>query len=291
VKYKLKARAISRTAMLLFIALTATILAGYMYLSRVSSIMVYTPPTIQPLLEVAIEEYERVNPNVRVQFIAGATGALLARVELTGTGDILITADHEYMVKAIEKGLVYNDTVRVLSYAIIALIVPKGNPAGVKSLDDLVVKNVRIGIADPKTAPFGRMAVELLVKNGIYDKVKEKLVVYSDVGQVARQVSLGLVDVALLPHVIHYVYEKDTDIVWLDASELPRVSCQMVAVLRTTKDYEEAVRFLDFLAEFTKSSEYAARRGYVGRLEDLPKLTPYEPSMLEFEHICLVGGS
>jgi len=253
-------------------------------------LLVYTPPTIQPILSMAADTYTSMYPNVKLNIITGATGTILSKIKLTGEGDILITADHEYMLNASKSGLVYNQTIRVLSYAIIALIVPRGNPANITGLKDLAEKNVKIGIADPAVAPFGRKAVELLVKNSIYDKVKDKLVIYGDVGQVARQVALGLVDVAILPHIMHYVYRNETEIIWLEPAQLPRISCQMIAVLNTTRNYGEAVKFEDFLVEYVKSSKDAQDMGYIADLSIISNITPYRQTELELEDICMPRG-
>jgi len=253
-------------------------------------LLVYTPPVIQPILSMAADTYMSMHPNVKLNIIAGATGTLVNKIKLTGEGDILITADHEYMLNASRSGLVYNQTVRVLSYAIIALIVPRGNPANITGLKDLVEKNVKIGIADPAVAPFGRKAVELLAKNNIYGKVKDKLVIYSDVGQVARQVALGLVDVAILPHIMHYVYRDETEIIWLEPAQLPRISCQMIAVLNTTRNYGEALKFEDFLVEYVKSSRDAQDMGYIADLSGISNITPYRQAELELEDICVPRG-
>jgi len=253
-------------------------------------LLVYTPPIIQPVLSAAADTYTSMHPNVKLDIITGATGTILSKIKLTGEGDILITADHEYMLNASKSGLVYNQTIRVLSYAIIALIVPRGNPANITGLKDLAEKNVKIGIADPAVAPFGRKAVELLVKNSIYDKVKDKLVIYGDVGQVARQVALGLVDAAILPHIMHYVYRNETEIIWLEPAQLPRISCQMIAVLNTTRNYWEAVKFEDFLVEYIKSSRDAQGTGYITDLSNISNITPYRQAELELEDICMPRG-
>lgn len=250
-------------------------------------LLVYTPPSIQPLLNNASREYMQLHPNVRIEIIGGATGTLLNKILLTGEGDVFITADHEYMLNASRMGLVVNESIKVLSYIVLALIIPRGNPANITSLDDLVSKNVKIGIANPSVAPFGRMAVELLVKNGIYDKVKDRLVIYGDVGQTARQVALGLVDAAILPHVAHYWYLNDTSIIWLNPAQLPTMSCQMIAVLNTTKNYQAALEFVEFLVEYVRFNPYSLENGYIGDLEKISSITPYRPEELLFNNACI----
>lgn len=285
-----------KTVLILTLILVSATASWILYQHYVGSetesvtLLVYTPPSIQPLLEEAARSYMQANPHVKINIVGGATGTLLNKISLTGEGDIFITADHEYMVNASRKGLVRNETIRVVSFLVIALITPKGNPANITGLQDLVSKNIKIGIANPQVAPFGRMAIALLQKNGIYEKVKDKLVVYGDVGQTAKQVALGLVDVAILPHIVYYWYRNDTSIIWLNSSQLPKVSCQMVAVLNTTKNYAEAVRFEEFLVEYARTSSYASENGYVGSIDKIPVYTPYSVGELSFEDICMEAG-
>jgi len=250
------------------------------------SLLVYAPPSMQPLLDAAAREYERAR-GVSVSVVYGATGALISRISLVREGDALFTADHEYMVKAVEQGLVRGETVVVVSYTIPALIVPRGNPANITGLGDLAVKSVRIGIADPQVAPFGKLAVEILEKSGVYEEVKGKLLVFRDVGEAARQVALGLIDVAILPHTVHYAYRESTEIIWLKPSELPRITCQVAGVLALSKNPDLARDFISFVAEFTRSSREAFELGYIASPEDLPKLTPYQPGDLVFESACI----
>jgi len=249
------------------------------------SLLVYAPPVIQPLLEAAVKDYERVH-GVKVGVVYGATGTLIYRIGLTREGDVLITADHSFMLKAMKQDLVYNETVKVVTYSIPALVVPRGNPANVTSLQDLVKGSVKIGIADPQVAPYGRMAVETLEKNGVYEMVESRLVVFRDVGEAARQVALGLVDVAILPHVMHYAYINSTEVVWLKPSELSSITCQMAAVLKFAKKTDLALDFVEYLVKYARESLNAARLGYVADLPELPKRTPYQPHELVFERAC-----
>jgi len=273
-----------------FIAAFAIAFSLYMYITPKlqnvePSLLVYASPVTQPLLEAAVKDYEQVH-GVKVSVVYGATGALINRISLTREGDVLITADHVYMLKAMKQGLVYNETVKVITYSIPALIVPRGNPANITSLQDLVERNVKIGIADPQVAPYGRAAVEIFRKNGIYEEVKSRLVVFRDVGEVVRQVVLGLVDVAILPHVMHYAYVNSTEIIWLKPSELSSISCQMAAVLKFSKNTNLARDFIEYLVRYVGESLEAARLGYVADLSDLPERTPYQPYELVFETTC-----
>jgi len=276
------------------IALTSLIITSMLiytnlYASSRESLIVYTPTTLVKLVGIVKNEYTSMRGNIEVNIILGSTGMLLNRIKVTGIGDVLLTADHNYMLEAMRNGLVYNDSVRVVSYVFIALIVRRGNPFNITCLNDLVVKNVKIGVANPDVAPFGKMAVEVLKHNNIFDLVKDKLLVFQDVGSVAKQLILGYIDVALLPFNIHYQYVDETEIIWLKPGELPKQSCQLIAVLKTTRTRELAYDFVNYLVNRVKNSDEFLPIGIVGKPSDIPRMTPYSVNDVVFEEVCMVG--
>jgi len=249
------------------------------------SLLVYTSPTLYSLVSEYAEIFER-DFNVEVHVSAGPTGALINRVEITRRGDILLTSDHVFMENAISRGLVEKGTVRVVSYIVPAIAVPRGNPHNISGILDLVEKPLKIGIADPEVAPFGRIAVEILKRAGVYESVKDRLVVYGDVAQVARQLVLGQVDVAILPYIVKYWYPGEVDLVWLSPGEIRGlVSCQLVAIIVYSENRELAELFIEGFTAWLR--EKNSTLGLAASLEDLAELTPYTPSSLEFPEVCL----
>jgi len=270
------------------IACLAVFSVYYYYLGerRGYRLLVYSPPAMMLLVDSVIYSYSS-KYGVGVDVVYGATGSLLNKISLTNEGDVLFTADHEFMLKAMRMNLIYNDTVRVVSYVFIVMITQRGNPHNISSLNDLITQNIKIGVADPSIAPFGRLTVKLLEKNNIYEVLRDKLVIYPDTAQVARQVSMGLVDVGFVPYTIYYMFRNETELIWLKPSELPALSCQMVGVLKSSKNPDAARDFIEHTVEVVKMDEDLRRAGYLIDLNDIPRYTPYSAGELLFEDICL----
>lgn len=282
-----------RTGAIIAIAgILLILMAGYFALVNNSGgqgagrILVYMPPTAARLIEDFAQEYSR-EKGVVVERVIHATGQLLIKLESAQEGDILVTADDDFMLKAIEKGLVYPESVRVISFGIPALAVPKGNPANITGLEDLVRKDVKIGIADPVSAPYGKVAIEILVRAGIYEVVKDKINIYPDVNAVANQVRLGQVDVAILPHYVKAWFPNEVDIVWLRAEEVVRAPCQLIGITKYTRDYNLSRDFIDSFAKFLEREEVAGKYLVVRTAADLMRITPYKPDELKLT--CLIG--
>ncbi|MEM1628448.1 MAG: substrate-binding domain-containing protein [Desulfurococcaceae archaeon] len=228
------------------------------------ALFIYTDPSAYPLINTLAIYYELKN-DVDLRVISTALPSLLARIIATNTGDIIVTPDHMSMIKIMEHGLVHNETVKPLSLVIPSLLVNKGVTRPITGLSDLV-KNVHvIGVVDPSYSFFGEISIQLLIESGVYDDVENKLVVYQDIPQLARQVALGVVDTAILPSFTHNWYPEDTYVVWLTQSNVSiPVTCQMIGVLKYTSDYERANSFLNYVVEFVEKG-YASRLGYVLR--------------------------
>ncbi|MEZ0394206.1 MAG: molybdate ABC transporter substrate-binding protein [Desulfurococcaceae archaeon] len=267
---------------LVAIALAASLGAYVVYqrvagrASTAAELLVYAPPVVSRYLNVSIPIFESGHSGVRVQLTYGATGRLMNQINLTGTGDVFVVADSDYMLKAMRLGMVRNDTVRVISWQVIAIIVPKGNPKNITSIYDLARPGLKVAIPDPSVAPGGAIAVEILKAKNIYDKVKDNLVVLPDMAAVAQQVALGAVDAALAWNNVVYWYPGSLDIVWLNQSDLLYSGCQLAAVLRYSKSPGLAAELVDFLASYPRQNRsLALSLGMIVDASTLRALTPY----------------
>jgi molybdate transport system substrate-binding protein len=282
----------------LFLSLITLILIAYIItqpslapVEKPEEILFLLPPSLYKPLQPFIDQFNSDSPAYKITVYVQPTGSLITRIRLSGEGDVFGSADSEYMKAMMEEGLVHGDKVFLVSYSIPALIVPKGNPSNITRLQDLVAKEVKIAIADPETAPSGKKAVNLLKNNGVYEAVKDRLIILADAAQVAKQVSLGLVDVAVAYHFIHYWYPGETDIVWLDPSEIPGIDCQLIGVLKTSKNPELAERVLKTILEKARMDSGMRKLGYFQAIEDLKNITPYADFQWPIPPACYMGGA
>ena len=273
-----------------FLVALVAVWIAYNSVSKEEAILVYTPPTILRLVEEAKSSFGR---NVDITW--GATGTLLAKLETTRQGDVLITADDYYMWKAVEKGLVDNTTIRVVSISIPVLLVRKGLESRIRELGDLGAATYSVSIANPETAPFGRLAKKILEQAGLFDKLKDKLIIQPDVQSAARQVVIGQADVAIVSHTMYYdPWIRDaTTIVWINLSQIPEVPCQLVAVTAFSKHREIALEFINHLVSTSKRREVAISYGVIASPENARLVTPYDfdTLKLKLKDYCLVGIS
>src|SRR5438105_4894727 len=178
---------------LVSIAILAGLLAWNSLSSRapgVKPIIVYCAIALQPPIEELAREYDK-EVGVAVQVEYGGSQVLLARIDLRKQGDLYIPADDDYLRKAEQKSLVESRVPLTRLHPVIA--VAAGNPLGVKSVDDMVRKEVRTALPDPNSAAIGRLVRSTLGTK--WDKIWAKnLLLRETVGDVAGDVAAHAVD-------------------------------------------------------------------------------------------------
>lgn len=278
------------TAYTLLLLISTSLLVIY-YLANTGSgeaITIYTPPVLQPLVEEFTGVFEE-KYSTRVEVITAPTGILLSKIDMTRRGDVLLTADHYYMEIAIERGFVEQDSIRVVSYVIPVIAFHRDTGLNVTRLEDLVYVDIEIAIGDPRVSPFGRIAVDILKHNDLYEVVEDRLVYFSDIGIAARQVALGKVKVGILPHVVKYWYPGVIEVAWIEPSRLnSSMSCQLIGVLKYSEKRGLAHIFLSEFTEYVSRLD-VGRYGYVTKLSDLNYISPHDYTGLTLPVICRPG--
>ena len=103
--------------------------------------------------------------------IAGSED-FLPLVKAGQKGDVLVT--HDPYLKYVADANALADHVEVGSLAPV-LVVQKGNPKGIKSIEDLAQPGLKVALTDPQYSTCGEMVFALLEKKGIKDAVMKNV--------------------------------------------------------------------------------------------------------------------
>ena len=220
--------------------------------------------SLGPAVREVARAFEAERPGVEVGLTLGASGTFLAQIRNGAPFDLFLSADREYPAMAIAEKLAAPANERVFAIGSLVAWLPPGSTLdlgkrGLAALADPAVE--RIAIANPAVAPFGRAAEAALRAAGVYDAVKEKLVLGTSVAQAAHFASTGAADVALLP--LSLTFEEALAggrVVPVPASLYPRIE-QSGIVLSRARDPALASAFLAFLGG-EKGRAILAKYGY-----------------------------
>lgn len=219
-------------------------------------------------LKTAAEElkrgFEAEQPGAEVLLTLGASGALFAQLQHGAPFDLFLSADREYPAKIVAAGLGKAEDERIYAFGRLVAWLPPGSTLdlghrGLAALADPAVK--RIAIANPASAPFGRATERALRSAGVWEAVKDRLVMGTSVAQAAQFATTGAADVAFLPSSLTFGKELSAgQVIYVPEALYPKIE-QSGVVLAAGKEVELARRFLAFVTG-EKGRAILARSGY-----------------------------
>ncbi len=135
-----------------------------------------------------------------VRVSAGSSGNFLTQIENGAPFDVFFSADLDYPKKLESEGLAEPGSTYPYADGKIVLWVREDShldlTKGLEALRDSSVR--KIAIANPLHAPYGRAAEESLRRAGVYDAVKDRLVLGENISQAAQFAESGNADAGIL---------------------------------------------------------------------------------------------
>lgn len=193
--------------------------------------------------------FVKSHPDTEVRVILGSSGKLTAQIKNGAPYGLFMSADMSYPEALYREGLAASKPQRYARGAL-ALFSTRALDfdKGIRLLQSDSIK--RIAIANPKTAPYGKAAMEALKKSGLYDKVKEKFVYGESISQTVAYAStaadIGLIAASSLysPHMKQY--KKGIHWALVDPSLYTPIK-QGVVLLKKGAGNPEYEAFYDFI--------------------------------------------
>ncbi|MBI4902996.1 MAG: molybdate ABC transporter substrate-binding protein [Acidobacteria bacterium] len=179
-----------------------------------------------------------------VTFSFGSTAQLAKQCEDGAPYDLFAAADNEHVTALGGKGVLLPSTCAVYARGRLALWIP--NPEiGVNVIADLARPDVRvISIASPKSAPYGRAAVETLKALNLWARVEPKVVYGTSISMAKQYAASGNADAAFTAYSL--VLRERGTILPINEQLHGRIE-QSLGILKSSPHLAEANRFRDFL--------------------------------------------
>src|SRR4051812_33521195 len=213
--------------------------------------------------------YEK-ETGVVVKVTPGSSGNFFTQIQNGAPFDLFFAADIDYPKKLDAAGLGEPGTLYQYATGKIVLWVPAGSKLdltkGLVVLSDPSVR--KIAIANPKHAPYGRAAVAAMTKQGIYEKLTDKLVFGENISQTAQFVESGNADVGVIALSLALAPAMaDKGKYFEVAQDLYPPLDQGAVVVKASAKKEQAKQFL---AYFKSADSVALLQRYGFKLPDTP---------------------
>ena len=215
-----------------------------------------------PVQEI-IKDYEQ-EYNVTVETSFDGSGRLLSEIRAVDAGDIYIAADLTYVDDARKMGLV--EEVAAVASQHPCLAVAKSSDLQNLTLEELASSDLRVSLADSKSAAVSRVAKKLLAdtrfeSEPIWDHLESNAtIIRHTVNEVANDVKSGAADVGIIWDATADQYDD------LDSITVPQFQAdpkQIVAsVLTASQQPTRALHFLRYLSSRDRGLKAFDRYGY-----------------------------
>lgn len=208
-----------------------------------------------------------------VRLSLGSSGNFLTQIENGAPFDVFFSADIAYPQKLESDGLATPGSMYLYAIGKIVLWTRNGSgidvSKGFSVLRDPSVK--KLAIANPEHAPYGRAAEEALRADGVYDAVKDRIVLGENISQTAQFAESGNADAAIIAlSLILSPTMKNKGRAWTIPENLYKPIQQGAVALRAAKNPQGAQQFMDYV-RMPATAALLERYGFV-----LPGVSPAE---------------
>ena len=141
----------------------------------------------KPMTEIAAEFEKATGHSAKLSF--GSSGKFVSQIENGGPFEVLLSADEKAPQKLVQDGLAVANT--QFTYALGKLVLWSAKPGYVDDQGKILTKGgfKHLALADPKLAPYGAAAVEVLKKMGLLEKLQPVFVQGENIAQTLQFVS------------------------------------------------------------------------------------------------------
>lgn len=196
-----------------------------------------------PAKEIAAVYEKKTGYTVDLSF--GATGQLYTQVTQGAPFDLFLSADAARIDKALKDGWGVEGT--RFTYAIGTLVLWSADPKLVDS-DGAVLTSgnfAHLAVANPKTAPYGAAAMEVMTARGVLGALKPKLVTGENISQTFQFVTSGNAELGFVA--LSQIIDDTKGSRWVVPENLYTPILQDAVLLKQGEQNTFAQGFLSFL--------------------------------------------
>lgn len=215
--------------------------------SMAEVIRVFAAADLQYALKEIAQEYMKANPQDRVKLVFGSSGKGAIQIRKGAPYHLFFSADMKYVEELHREG--YTIT-QPKAYAVGRIVVWVRKDSGLdpSSFPDILFRANKIAIANWEHAPYGQAAKEALESYGVFEKVKNKLVLGENISQTASYVYSGAADVGIIALSLALSPTmKEKGKYWLIPQERHRPIVQGYGITKFGEYSSSARRFYNFI--------------------------------------------
>ena len=210
------------------------------------SIKVAVAANLQSIIKVLAQDFNQ-KTGLTIEPIIGASGNLAAQIKNGAPYDLFLSADMNFPSQLYNEGF---SSQKPIVYAKGSLIICSNQDIIIENWGNLLQsgKVVKIAIANPKIAPYGKATEEALTKLDILKNIQPKLVYGESISQVNTYITTGVVDIGFTTQAMVTDQTNKNKLYWkvVDANLYQPIEQGMV-VLKSADNNNSVQKFYQYL--------------------------------------------
>lgn len=196
---------------------------------------------IKPMQQLKAQFEQQTSFKVIVSY--SASGKLYAQILHGAPYDVFLSADQSKPEELVKQQKVSSN--RRFTYARGKLLLWSASPQLVNNTPEILATNAfrKVALANPKFAPYGQAAVDVLTNLSLLEQTQDKWVMGESISQTYQFVATGNADIGF----ISYSQKPDYGSYWLIPPTLYKPIQQDAVLLRSAEKNSAAVAFFEFL--------------------------------------------
>lgn len=218
--------------------------------------------TMRPAMEELARRYE-AQAGQSIQIDYAGSGELLAKIELTGKGDLYVAHD-PFPAALMKKGL--GDRGWTVAALEPVIVVREGNPKDIQGFRDLAKPGVKLILSHPEYSTTGHIVARMASKTRLTEQIASNVVTRTrGGGAAANAVSIGTADAAIVWNAVAHLRRNKLDVVPIERTIRLRKDVDAVtsatfgiiemdyvrvtiATLKSSENLQAAGAFAEFVA-------------------------------------------
>ncbi len=208
-------------------------------------IKVFVASSAKLAMNDIVKEFKKSNPKDEIVLAFGASGKGYAQLSNGFKYDVFMAADSKHPAKIVADGLAIGNP-EVYAFGVVALY---SNDKELMKLGINAFKNDKvkhISIANPKVAPYGVAAMEILTSYGVKDVVSGKIVMGDNIAQSVQFVDSGAADIGLVAYSLLKETQPKGEYLVIDKSKYAPME-QSFVITKYAKAKSLAIKFASFI--------------------------------------------
>ena len=228
-----------------------------------STINIAVAANVSYAIDELIVKFHETNPDTKVQVTLGSSGKLTAQIKNGAPYELFMAANMKYPKALYDEGDAITKPIIYAQGSLAYLSNKKLDfSKGINLINGADIN--KIAIANPKTAPYGKAAIEAMRNAKVYESVESKLVFAESISQTVTY-AVTAADVGFIAKSSLYSpkmaqYKEGVNWADVDTSLYTPIN-QGVVILKRAKNNDEVKAFYDFILS-DKAEKILKKFGY-----------------------------